>query len=53
MVGNLQNIFMDSRFLLNILMIFGIKYKFIIDAYNAFLAVNYDWLCGPGLHMYI
>ncbi len=43
MVGNLQNIFMEHD--LNILMIFGIKEKWII------LSLCYDCFCAAGSHM--
>ncbi len=51
-VGNLQNIFMEHD--LNILMIFGIKEKWIILSHTMLLAiatnipVTYDCFCAAG-----
>ncbi len=39
-VGNLLNIFMEHYFLLNILIIFGIKKINNFDPYNVFLAIT-------------
>ncbi len=59
-VVNLQNIFMEHDFLLNILMIFGIKEKSIIltpykcivgYCYKYTRATYYDWFCVPGSHI--
>ncbi len=52
MVGNLLNIFMEHD--LNILMIFGIKEKWIIliiQCIVVYCCAAYDCVCAPGTHL--